>query len=99
MAGLVAPSPPFPPLFHPFPGRIVQGGKTFSLPLFDEGLYCRWVGSPDRRAEGLKGSNAQALQSSTVFTKPRNPLQARGVLMVSTVNFTEGEYLFEATSR
>ena len=23
--------------------RIVQGGMTFSLPLFDEGLYCRWV--------------------------------------------------------
>ncbi|CAE7841598.1 unnamed protein product [Symbiodinium necroappetens] len=45
--------------------RIVQGGMTFSLPLFDEGLYCRW---------------------------------ARGVLMVSTVNFTEGEYLFEAAA-
>ena len=23
--------------------RIVQGGKTFSTPLFDNGLYCRWV--------------------------------------------------------
>eukprot|EP00439_Symbiodinium_sp_Y106_P011970 s5921_g1.t2 len=45
---------------------IVQGGMTFSLPLFDEGLYCRW---------------------------------ARGVLMVSTVNFTEGEYLFEVQAQ
>ncbi|CAJ1420734.1 unnamed protein product [Effrenium voratum] len=49
-----------------FDSRIVQGGKTFSTPLFDNGLYCRW---------------------------------ARGVLMVSTVNFTSGEYIFEVMAR
>ena len=42
----------------------MQGGKTFSTPLFDNGLYCRW---------------------------------ARGVLMVDTVNFTEGQYIFEVS--
>ncbi|CAE7870466.1 unnamed protein product, partial [Symbiodinium microadriaticum] len=58
--------PPLETCITDFDSRIVQGGMTFSLPLFDEGLYCRW---------------------------------ARGVLMVSTVNFTEGEYLFEVQAQ
>ncbi|CAE8607311.1 unnamed protein product, partial [Polarella glacialis] len=41
--------------------RITSGGQTFSTPLFEDRIYCRW---------------------------------ARGVLMVSTTNFTAGEYIF-----
>eukprot|EP00913_Durusdinium_trenchii_P025015 g23480.t1 len=58
--------PPLETCITDFDSRIVQGGKTFSTPLFDNGLYCRW---------------------------------ARGVLMVSTVNFTQGEYIFEVMAR
>ncbi|OLP79645.1 hypothetical protein AK812_SmicGene40045 [Symbiodinium microadriaticum] len=80
--------PPLETCITDFDSRIVQGGMTFSLPLFDEGLYCRWVEFSGRALDTRRHTKGLKLHLG----------KARGVLMVSTVNFTEGEYLFEAAA-